>query len=328
MASSVATPLEKQFSTIAGLDSMTSTSALGITNITLQFSLSRNIDSAGQDVQAAIARAAGQLPPNLPTPPTLNKVNPADQPILYPSLSSPTLPLYQVDEYAQPLIAQRVSIVRRIAPGSVFGRQQYAVHVQFDPKGLAYRKIGIDEAAAAVVHGNAYLPTGTLYGPHQAYTVQANGQLTTASPYNTLIIAYRNGSPVRLSEIGRALDSVQNDKLASWFNNRRAIVLAIQRQPGTNTVEVVDSIKKLLPTFRLQMPPSVNLNVLYDRSVSIRDSVNDVKFSLFLAIVLVVLVIFLFLRNLSATVIPSFALPMSIIGTFAVMYELGYTVDN
>ncbi|HJY85435.1 MAG TPA: efflux RND transporter permease subunit [Candidatus Acidoferrales bacterium] len=328
MASSVATPLEKQFSTIAGLDSMTSTSALGITNITLQFSLSRNIDSAGQDVQAAIARAAGQLPPNLPTPPTFNKVNPADQPILYLSLSSPTLPLYQVDEYAETLIAQRVSMVSGIAQVSVFGSQKYAVHVQFDPKALAYRKIGIDEAAAAVVHGNAYLPTGTLYGPHQAYTVQANGQLTTASHYNTLIIAYRNGSPVRLSEIGRALDSVQNDKLASWFNNRRAIVLAIQRQPGTNTVEVVDSIKKLLPTFRLQMPPSVNLNVLYDRSVSIRDSVNDVKFSLFLAIVLVVLVIFLFLRNLSATVIPSFALPMSIIGTFAVMYELGYTVDN
>jgi len=328
MASSVAMPLEKQFSTIAGLDSMTSTSALGISSITLQFSLSRDIDSAGQDVQAAIARAAGQLPPNLPTPPTFNKVNPADQPILYLSLSSPTLPLYQVDEYAETLMAQRISMVSGVAQVGVYGSQKYAVHIRFDPKALAYRQIGIDEAAAAVANSNVNLPTGTLYGTQQAFTVQASGQLFDASHYDPLIVAYRNGSPVRLREIGRAIDSVQNDKVASWFNNTRAIVLAIQRQPGTNTVEVVDSIKKLLPFFRTQMPPSVKLEILYDRSVSIRDSVNDVKFTLFLAIILVVLVIFLFLRNLSATVIPSFALPMSIIGTFAVMYELGYTVDN
>ena len=328
MASSVAMPLEKQFSTIAGLDSMTSSSALGISNITLQFSLSRNIDSAGQDVQAAIARAAGQLPPNLPTPPTFNKVNPADQPILYLSLSSPTLPLYQVDEYAETLMAQRISMVSGVAQVGVYGSQKYAVHIRFDPKALAYRQIGIDEAAAAVANANVNLPTGTLYGTHQAFTVQASGQLFDASHYNPLIVAYRNGSPVRLHQVGRAIDSVQNDKVASWFNNTRAIVLAIQRQPGTNTVEVVDSIKKLLPFFRTQMPPSVALQILYDRSVSIRDSVNDVKFSLFLAITLVVLVIFLFLRNLSATLIPSIALPMSIIGTFAVMYELGYTVDN
>jgi HAE1 family hydrophobic/amphiphilic exporter-1 len=328
MASSVAMPLEKQFSTIAGLDSMTSTSALGISNITLQFSLSRDIDSAGQDVQAAIARAAGQLPPNLPTPPTFNKVNPADQPILYLSLSSPTLPLYHVDEYAETLMAQRISMVSGVAQVSVYGSQKYAVHIRFDPKALAYRQIGIDEAAAAVENANVNLPTGTLYGSHQAFTVQASGQLFDAAHYNPLIVAYRNGSPVRLQEVGSAIDSVQNDKVASWFNNTRAIVLAIQRQPGTNTVEVVDSIKQLLPFFHTQMPPSVNLEILYDRSVSIRDSVNDVKFSLFLAVILVVLVIFLFLRNLSATVIPSIALPMSIIGTFAVMYELGYTVDN
>jgi HAE1 family hydrophobic/amphiphilic exporter-1 len=328
MASSVAMPLEKQFSTIAGLDSMTSTSALGISNITLQFSLSRDIDSAGQDVQAAIARAAGQLPPNLPTPPTYNKVNPADQPILYLSLSSPTLPLYQVDEYAETLMAQRISMVSGVAQVGVYGSQKYAVHIRFDPKALAYRQIGIDEAAVAVANANVNLPTGTLYGTHQAFTVQASGQLFDASHYNPLIVAYRNGSPVRLHEVGRAIDSVQNDKVASWFNNTRAIVLAIQRQPGTNTVEVVDSIKKLLPFFRTQIPPSVALQILYDRSDSIRDSVNDVKFTLFLAVTLVVLVIFLFLRNLSATVIPSIALPMSIIGTFAVMYELGYTVDN
>ncbi len=328
MASSVATPLEKQFSTIAGLDSMTSGSALGVTNITLQFSLSRDIDSAGQDVQAAIARAAGQLPPNLPTPPTFNKVNPADQPILYLALSSITLPLYQVDEYAETLMAQRISMVSGVAQVSVFGSQKYAVHIRFDPKALAYRQIGIDEAAAAVVNANVNLPTGTLYGTHQAFTVQASGQLFDASHYNPLIVAYRNGSPVRLDQVGSAIDSVQNDKVASWFNNTRAIVLAIQRQPGTNTVEVVDSIKSLMPFFRAQMPPSVTLDILYDRSVSIRDSVNDVKFSLLLAVVLVVLVIFLFLRNLSATIIPSVALPMSIIGTFAAMYELGYTVDN
>jgi HAE1 family hydrophobic/amphiphilic exporter-1 len=328
MASAVATPLEKQFTTIAGLDSMTSTSALGISNITLQFTLSRNIDAAAQDVQAAIARAASQLPQNMPSPPTFNKVNPADQPILYVSLSSPTLPLYTVDEYAETLLAQRISMVNGVAQVQVYGSQKYAVHVQLDPKALAIRQIGIDEAHAAVEHANANLPTGTLYGAHEAFTVQANGQLTKASFYAPIIVAYRNGSPVRLDEIGRAIDSVENDKIASWYNNTRAIVLAIQRQPGTNTVEVVDSIKQLLPFFRAQIPPSVNMNILYDRSVSIRDSVNDVKFSLFLAVCLVVLVIFLFLRNLSATVIPSIALPMSIIGTFAVMYELNYTLDN
>jgi HAE1 family hydrophobic/amphiphilic exporter-1 len=328
MASAVATPLEKQFSTIAGISSMNSTSALGLTNITLQFDLSRSIDGAAQDVQAAITGAASQLPPNMPSPPTFNKVNPADQPILYLAISSSTLPLYKVDEYAETLIAQQISMVNGVAQVGVFGSQKYAVQVQFDPKALATRQIGIDEVATAVQKANVNMPTGTLYGPHQAYTVQANGQLTNAAAYRPIIVAYRNGSPVRLNEVGRVVDSVQNDKLASWYNNTRAIVLSIQRQPGTNTVEVVDAIKKLLPRFRSQIPPSVSLNTLYDRSVSIRDSVNDVKFSLFLAICLVVLVIFLFLRNVSATLIPSIALPMSIVGTFAAMYELGYTVDN
>ncbi|MGA2482641.1 MAG: efflux RND transporter permease subunit [Candidatus Acidiferrales bacterium] len=328
MAASVATPLEKQFSTIAGLDSMSSTSALGVSNITLQFVLSRNIDAAGQDVEAAIARAASQLPPNMPTPPTFNKVNPADQPILYLALSSPTLRLSDVDEYAETLMAQRISMVDGVAQVGVYGSQKYAVRIQLDPQSLAYRQIGIDEVSAAVQNANVNLPTGTLYGRHQAFTVQANGQLLRAPAYEPQIVAYRNGSPVRLSQIGRAIDSVQNDKVASWYSGTRAIVLAIQRQPGTNTVEVVNSIRKLLPSFRERMPSSVNLDILYDRSQSIRASVNDVKFSLVLAICLVVLVIFLFLRNLSATIIPSFALPMSIIGTFAVMYELGYTVDN
>jgi HAE1 family hydrophobic/amphiphilic exporter-1 len=328
MASSVATPLEKQFSTIAGLDSMSSVNALGLTAITLQFSLSRDIDAAAQDVQAAIAKAASQLPPGMPTPPSYQKVNPADQPILYLALNSPTLPLSQVDEYAETLIAQRVSMVSGVAQVAVFGSQKYAVRVQLDPDALANRGIGIDEISAAVQAGNVNLPTGTLYGKHQAFTVEANGQLTDAAAYRPLIVAYRNGSPVRLQELGRVIDSVENDKIAAWYRDRRSIGLAILRQPGTNTVEVVDGIKKLLPSFRAQMPASVNLDILFDRSLSIRNSVNDVKFTLALTMALVIMVIFLFLRNLSATLIPSLALPMSIVGTFAAMYLLGYNLDN
>ncbi len=328
MASSVATPLEKQFSTIAGIDSMTSVSALGLTRITIQFSLDRDIDAAAQDVQAAIARAVRQLPAEMPTPPTYNKVNPADSPILYVALSSPTLPLSAVDDYAETMIAQRVSMVSGVAQVSVYGSQQYAVRVQLDPDKLAALDIGIDEVASALDQGNVNLPTGTLYGEHQAFTVQANGQLQKAEDYRPLIVAYRGGRPIRLQELGRVVDSVQNDKVASWFNNVRAIVLAIQRQPGVNTVETVDAIRRLLPQFRDKIPASVNMDILYDRSESIRDSVADVKFTLKLTVALVVLVIFLFLRNISATIIPSLALPMSIIGTFAAMGLLGYSLDN
>jgi len=328
MAASVATPLERQFSTIAGLDSMTSTNTLGSTQITLQFNLSRDIDAAAQDVQAAIAQTAPQLPQNMPSPPSYRKVNPADQPILYLALSSPTLPLSTVDEYAETFVAQRVSMISGVAQVQVFGSQKYAVRVQLDPEALASRAIGIDEVADAIQKGNVNLPTGALSGTHKAFTLQASGQLNNAPAYRPLIVAYRNGSPVRLQELGRVIDSVENDKIASWYNNTRAIVLAIQRQPGTNTVQVVDAIKELLPTFRAEMPASVDLNILYDRSVSIRSSVNDVKFTLLLTIFLVVLVIFLFLRNLSATIIPSLALPMSIVATFAVMYQLGYSLDN
>jgi len=328
MASSVATPLEKQFSTIAGIDSMTSSSGIGLAQITLTFSLSRDIDAAAQDVQAAIAKAASQLPQDMPSPPSYQKVNPADQPILYFALYSPTLPLSTVDEYAQTFIAQRISMISGVAQVFVFGSQKYAVRVRLDPDSMAARGIGIDEAAAAIAQGNVNLPTGTLSGPHQAFTLETRGQLMEAEAYRPLVVAYRNGSPVRLQDIGTVVDSVENDKVASWYKTTRAIVLAIQRQPGTNTVEVVDSIRRLLPTFRVQMPASIELAILYDRSVSIRDSVNDVQFTLFLAICLVVLVIFLFLRNLSATLIPSLALPMSIVGTFAVMYLLGYSLDN
>jgi HAE1 family hydrophobic/amphiphilic exporter-1 len=328
MASSVATPLEKEFSTIAGVDSMTSTSSLGNSQVTLQFTLSRNIDAAAQDVQAAISRALHQLPPDLPSPPSYQKVNPADQPILYLSLSSPTLPLSAVDEYAETLIAQRISMLSGVAQVQVFGSQKYAVRIELDPKALASRSIGIDEVANAIRQGNVTLPSGSLEGTYKAYTLRASGQLEDAAAYRPLMVTYRNGSPVRLQDLGKVIDSVENDKIASWYNNTRAIVLAIQRQPGTNTVEVVDSIKALIPQFRTLVPASVNLDILYDRSASIRDSVNDVKVTLFIALCLVVLVIFLFLRNLSATLIPSLALPMSIIGTFTVMYLLDFTVDN
>ena len=328
MASAVATPLEKQFSTIAGIDSMTSSSSLGTTSITLQFDLSRNIDGAAQDVQAAIARASSQLPPSMPTPPTYQKVNPADQPILYLAMGSKTLPLYTVDQYAETLMGQRISMVKGVAQVQVYGSQKYAVRIQLDPQALATRQIGIDDVHTAVQNANVNLPVGTLYGEHRAFTLQANGQLTHASLYRPLIVAYRNGSPVRLEDLGKVYDSVQNDRVANWWNDTDSVVLAIQRQPGTNTVEVVDAVKRLLPQFRDIIPPSVQMQTLYDASASIRNSVADVKFTLYLAIALVILVIFLFLRNLSATVIPSFALPMSIIGTFAVMYLLGYTVDN
>jgi len=328
MAAAVALPLEKQFSTIAGLDSMSSTNALGSTSITLQFTLDRNIDAAAQDVQAMIAKTVSQLPPELPSPPSYQKVNPADQPILYLVLSSPTMKLSDVDEYAETTVAQRISMVTGVAQVQVFGAQKYAVRTQLDPRKMAIHQIGIDDVATAIQNANVNLPTGTLFGHSTAYTVQATGQLLNAAQYRPMIVAYRNGSPVRLNEVGAVYDSVENDKTASWYNGDRSIVLPILRQPGTNTVEVVDSIKQLLPTFRAQMPKSVNLDILYDRSVSIRNSVNDVKFTLGLTIALVVMVIFLFLRNVSATIIPSLALPMSIVGTFAFMYVLGYSVDN
>ncbi|HEU0104807.1 MAG TPA: efflux RND transporter permease subunit [Vicinamibacteria bacterium] len=328
MASAVATPLERQFSTIAGLDSMTSVNAQGLSNITLQFNLARDIDAAAQDVQAAIAKAARQLPPDMPAPPSYQKVNPADQPVLFLALSSPTLPLSKVDEYAETLLAQRISTVSGVAQVGVNGSQKYAVRLQLDPGALAARTLGIDEVVTAVQNANVNLPTGSLNGRDHALTIQANGQLTSAAAYAPLVVAYRNGAPVRIRDIGRAVDGVENDKIASWFSGTRAIVLTIQRQPGTNTVEVVDAVKALLPSFRSQMPASVKLDVLIDRSQSIRESVADVKFTLLLTIALVVMVIFLFLRNLSATVIPSLALPMSIVGTFAVMALLGYSLDN
>src|SRR5687768_13671958 len=294
MASSVATPLERQFSSIAGLDSMNSISALGSTQITLQFDLSRELDAAAQDVQSMIAKAARDLPRDMPSPPSYQKVNPADQPILFMAVTSPTLRLSQVDEYAQTVVAQRISMVKGVAQVQVFGSQKYAVRVQLDPRALASREIGIDEVASAIQRGNVNLPTGILYGRYQAFTVQATGQLTDAAQYRPLIVSYRNGSPVRLEQLGKVLDSVENDKSASWYRDTRSIFMPIYRQPGTNTVEIVDAIRALIPSLQKQIPASVNLIIMSDRSQSIRESVQEVKFTLLLTVFLVVMVIFLF----------------------------------
>ena len=328
MASSVATPLEREFSTISGIDSMNSSSSLGSTSVTIQFTLDRNIDAAAQDVQSAISKASGLLPPNMPRPPSYSKVNPADQPIFYLSISSKTLPLYTVDEYAETMMAQRISTVSGVSQVLVYGAQKYAVRVQLDPNALASRGIGIDEVQSAIQANNSNVPTGKLYGSKQAFTIMSSGQLTKAAQYRQMIVAYKNGNPVRLQDLGHVIDGVENDKVFGWYNDTRSIVLAVQRQPGTNTVEVVDNIRRLLPIFRSEIPPSVSLDVLFDTSVSIRDSIGDVKFTLMLTICLVVLVIFLFLRNVSATIIPGIAVPLSIIGTFAVMYQLHYSLNN
>ncbi|HEX4798743.1 MAG TPA: efflux RND transporter permease subunit [Burkholderiales bacterium] len=328
MASAVATVLERQFSTIAGIDEMSSVSGQGITRITIQFTLDRDIDAAAQDVNSAIASAARQLPATMPAPPSFRKVNPADFPVYYLALTSQTLPLSTVNEYAETYLAQRISTINGVAQVQVFGQQKYAVRVQIDPNALAARGVGINEVEQAVSQANVNLPTGTLYGKDRMFAVQATGQLQDAAAFRPVIVTYRNGSPIRLRELGTIVDGVQNDKVAASFKGKRGIVLAIQRQPGTNTIEVVDNIKRLLPMFRAEVPPAVDLETLYDRSVTIRASVNEVQFTLYMALLLVVLVIFLFLRNIPATVIPSIALPMSIIGTFSAMYLFGFSLDN
>lgn len=328
MAASVARPLEKQFSSIAGLDTLTSTSTSGKTQITLQFNLSHNIDDAAQDVESAISSASGQMPNDLPNPPTYSKVNPADGPILYLYLTSPTLPLSEVDSYAQSYLAQKLSTINGVAQVQIYGSQKYAARIQLDPQQLAARQIGIDKVQTAIQQGNVNLPTGSLSGSYKNFAVQTNGQLKDAAAFRRLIVTYKNGQPVYLEQLGRVVDSVENTQLASWYNNDRAIILTIQRQPGTNTVEVVDTIQKLLPSLQAQMPSSIALGVMYDASQSIRESVDDVRFTLVLTIALVILVIFVFLRNLSATVIPSLALPVSLIGTFGIMHLFDYSLDN
>src|SRR6267154_2632757 len=270
MASAVATPLENQFSSIAGLESMTSVNSLGSTQVTLEFALSRSLDGAAVDTQAAITQASRLLPQGMPTPPTFTKVNPADQPVLYLALTSPTLPLWTLDEYAETRVAKRISMIGGVAQVQVLGAQKYAVHVQMDPHAMASRQIGINEIETTLKNWNVNLPTGSIIGPQRAFTLQASGQLMSAAAYRPVVVAYRGGSPVRLEELGKVIDSVEDDKTASWYythkGSNRSIVLAIQRQPGTNTIEVTDGVKNLLPTFRAELPPSVDMNILYDRS--------------------------------------------------------------
>ncbi len=328
MANTVATPLEKAFTTIPGISSISSNSSQGNTNITLQFDLSRDIDSAAQDVQSTISRAQRGLPPSMPSPPSFRKTNPADTPVLFLVLSSNTLPLAALDRYAEDTLAQRLSMVSGVAQVNVFGAQKFAVRVDLDPMQLASRQIGVDQVASAIANANSNRPTGTLYGPNRNFVVQASGQLENAEAFSNVIIAYRNGSAVHLGEVAHVYDGVENERNVSWYNGMRTIYLAIQRQPGTNTVEVVDAIKEQLPQLEAQLPASVTLAIRSDRAASIRESVEDVKFTLLLTVFLVILVIFLFLRNLSATIIPSLALPFSIIGTFAVMWALDYSLDN
>jgi hydrophobic/amphiphilic exporter-1 (mainly G- bacteria), HAE1 family len=332
MGASVATPLENQFSMIAGLESMTSVNSLGSTQITLEFDLNRSLDGAAVDVQGAITQAARLLPQGMPTPPTFTKVNPADQPILYLVITSTTVPPWTLDEYAETRIAQRISMVSGVAQVQVLGSQKFAVHAQLDPHALAARQIGINEVEASLRNWNVNTPTGSIIGPHKTYTLQATGQLMTAAEYKDMIVAYRNGAPVRLGELGNIKDGVEDERTASWFYTgegaQRAITLGIQRQPGTNTIAVADAVKALMPQWKLELPSSIHMDVLYDRSDTIRESYRDVQFTMLLTLALVIMVIFVFLRNVWATVIPSLALPFSIIGTFAVMYMLGYSLDN
>lgn len=328
MASSVALPLEKQFSSIADIDSMNSTSTAGSTQITLQFSLERDIDAAAQDVQAAISSAARQLPANLPNPPSYRKVNPSNAPVFYLALTSDTMPLSQVDYYAETIIAPRLSMLSGIAQVQVYGSQQYALRIQLDPKAMIANGVSLSNVSNAISENNVNLPTGALYGKDVYSTILAPGQLSNAEEYNNLVLMYRNGAPLFLKTIGKAIDSVANDKVAAWYNNKRSIILAVQKQPNTNTLSVIESIKKVLPLLRNEIPRGVEIAILFDRSGSIRDSVNDVQFTLIMAFILVVLVIYIFLHSFSSTAIPSFTLPLSIIGTFTVMYVLGYSIDN
>ena len=328
MASSVATPLEKQFSTIAGIDSMVSTTGLGTTNITIQFNLNRNIDDAALDVQTAISRTSRSLPSSMPAPPSFRKVNPAESSILLLSLVSSTLPLSKVDQYAQTLLAPRISTVSGVAQLQVFGSQKYAVRVQLEPLALAARGIGLNEVSAAIESANSNSPTGVLDGKTRIFTVESSGALRDAAGFRQIVVAYREGAPVRLEDVARVTDGIENKRVASWYGDTRGIVLGVQRQPGANTVQVVDDILSLLPDLRAQLPAGIELKVLIDRSATIRQSVHDVQFTLLLSVALVVLVILLFLRRLIATVIPTLAIIISVVATFSVMYLLGFSLNN
>jgi len=328
MCSSITTPLEQQFGQISGLSSMNSVSSFGVSTITLQFSLDRSIDSASQDVQAAINVASGVLPQGLPNPPVYNKVNPADTAILTLAVYSDTVPIDKVNDYADTLLAQKLSEVTGVGLVSIEGNQKPAVRVQIDPAKTAAQGLSLEGIRTAIANANVDAPKGSFDGLHQAYAINANDQLLSAADYLNIIVAYRNGAPIRMKDVGRVIDSVENTKLAGWYGNRPAVILDVQRQPGANIIQTVDRIKKLLPSLLTSIPPSVRVTVLTDRTTTIRASVADVQFTLVLTIILVVLVIFLFLRKLWATVIPSIALPLAIIGTFGVMQLAGFSLDN
>jgi len=328
MAASVASPIERQMATIAGISSMSSSSSLGTTRITIQFDLNRDIDAASLDVQAALTIAQRRLPTEMTTPPSFRKVNPSDFPILFIAVRSATLPLSTVHEYADTVMAQQLSQLTGVAQVQVYGAQKFAVRVQVDPQAAAARGLSLDEIRAAVAKTNSSVPVGTLSGPKQNIILQAPEQLNRAHDYNDIVVAWRAGAPVKLGEVAVILDSVENNKIASWFNGERSIVLAIQRQPDANTVKVVDLVRAKLPALRAAVPAGIQIEMLMDRSISVREAVSDVQGHLTIAIILVLLVIFLFLRKLSATVIPALAVPISIVGTFAVMYLLDYSINN
>ncbi|WP_050420577.1 efflux RND transporter permease subunit [Bradyrhizobium tropiciagri] len=328
MASSVASPLELQFGEIPGLTQMTSSSALGYTQITLQFDLSRQIDGAVSDTLSAINAASAYLPTGMPYPPTIRKVNPADTPILVLGITSETLPLTVVDAYAQNILLQKISQISGVGLVGIGGQQQPAVRVQVDPEALAARGINLEDVRTVLGQANVDLPKGTLNSPRQTYTLNTNDQLFKPDQYADLVIAYRNGSPVRIRDIGRAISAGENDLIRGWFNNKPAIILAIQRQPGANVIETVRRIQSMMPVLEASIPTAVKINVISDRTQTIRASVSDVQFTLMLTVALVVMVIFIFLRNFWATVIPAVTVPLSLVGTFAILYEMGYSLDN
>src|SRR4051794_616363 len=328
MAASVASPIERQLSTISGISSMTSSSSLGSTQITIQFDLNRNIDGASLDVQTALATAQRRLPVEMTTPPFFRKVNPGDFPVLYVSMRSDTLPLSAIDDYAETVLAPQISQMPGIAQVLVYGAQKFAVRVQVDPAAAAARNISLDDVRTVVAKANSSSPVGTLQGAKQTLTLTASGAIEKAANYRDVTVAWRNGAPVKLSQVARVIDSVENDKVATWYNDSRAIVLAIQRQPDANTVAVVDEVRDALPAMRAQVPPAIEMAPLFDRSISIRDAVSDVQLTLGIAVCLVIMVIFLFLRKVSATIIPALAVPVSLVGTFAAMYMFNFSINN
>src|SRR5262252_5299812 len=328
IASAVATPLEQQFATIPSLDQMTSTSGIGSLSITLQFDLERNIDAAAQDVQTAINAASGVLPKDLPTPPTYRKTNPADRPVLIYAVHSDSLPISRVDDFAYTVLAQKLSTLKGVSEARIFGQRPYAPHIQVNPTALASRGISLEDVRNALVAATVNRPKGSLEGAHQVFTLDTNDQLFNAAAFSDVIIAYRNGAPVRLKDVGEVVDSVQNARIGAWYYEMPAEGLAIQRQAGANTIELVDTIQSTLPRLAESIPPSVKVDLVADRSLVIRAAVHDVQFTMMLTIGLVILVIFLFLRTLWATVIPSMAVPLSLLATFGVMYGVGYSLDN